>query len=739
VQATDSLSPGAQTATQPLTITVTGPLTITTTSLPSGIVGMAYTQTLSGTGGTTPYTWSLASGQLPTGLTLSPDGTISGTPTAAGSFNIAVQLADSASQTVTQTLSLTITSSLTISTTTLPNGSLNQPYNTSVAATGGLTPYVWTLSTGTLPPGLTLNPDGTITGTPTAAGAALFTLVVADSAAPIADTANQSYTIQISAPLTITTTSLATGITNALYTQTLDATGGTPPYSWSLLSGTLPAGLSLSTSGTISGTPAAPGGATITVQVKDSATQGTQTSAQQFTLTIIDALTITTTTLPTGLQTVPYSQALAAAGGTPPYTWSLVSGGQLPAGLAIAPDGTISGMPTAAGAFPFTVQVSDASQPAQTATHALTLIINAPLAITTATLPNPKDGNTYSQVLAASGGTVPYVWSIINGSLPTGLVLTPNGVIAGTATGPGAFTFAVQVTDTTQPTPETAQANFDLQTLASFQITTGAIPPGIVGVAYSTTLAASGGATPYTWIVTSGSLAPGLNLSFGGTISGTPTTAGNYNFTTQATDSASPNRSSTATFNVQIQPPLTITTSHLSDTSVGATYQASLAATGGNPPYSWTTTSGTLPTGLSLKADGTLSGIATSAGASTFTVQVADTSQPTPQTASRSFTVNVTVSVAIAQCFAPRRLSHKALRRAIQRPRRPRPLQLVRNRSATRTHAHSQRLSGGHTHRDRDLYAQRQRHRWLHAPAFRQQTTGDDRPGRPQYHHKHPA
>jgi hypothetical protein len=227
------------------------------------------------------------------------------------------------------------------------------------------------------------------------------------------------------------------------------------------------------------------------------------------------------------------------------------------------------------------------------------------------------------------------------------LVLSPNGTISGTPTGAGTLSFTIQVTDTTTPSPETATANFVLQTIVTFQITSTTIPAGIVGVPYSVGLTATGGTTPYTWTPTTGTLPTGLTLSSSGTISGTPTAAGTYTFTVQATDSAAPNRTSSATFTVQIQPPLTITTSTIADTTVGATYSALFAATGGNTPYIWSITSGTLPNGLALKSDGTLSGIPLTVGSATFTIQVSDASQPA-QTASKTFTLNVTLGLSIA-------------------------------------------------------------------------------------------
>jgi subtilisin family serine protease len=183
------------------------PVTITTTSLPGGTVGQPYSQSVTASGGTTPYSWSVVSGSLPPGLSLSPSGTpsatVSGTPTTAGTYNFTVQVTDAAAQTDTQAFSVTISpaATLTITTTSLPNGTVGQAYWQSVTASGGTPPYSWSVSSGTLPPGLDLSPTGTLSGTPTTEGTYDFTIQVADSAAQT-DTQAFSVTIAPAAPST---------------------------------------------------------------------------------------------------------------------------------------------------------------------------------------------------------------------------------------------------------------------------------------------------------------------------------------------------------------------------------------------------------------------------------------------------------------------------------------------------------------------------------------------------------
>ena len=183
--------------------------------------------------------------------------------------------------------------------------------------------------------------------------------------------------------------------------------------------------------------------------------------------------------------------------------------------------------------------------------------VSAPAAptITTSSLPAGTVGTAYSQSLSASGGTTPYSWSVTSGSLPAGLSLGSGGTISGTPTSAGTSTFTVQVSG-----GGTATKSLSITVNpASLQVTTSSLPAGTVGTAYSQSLSASGGTTPYSWSVTSGSLPAGLSLGSGGTISGTPTSAGTSTFTVQVSGGGTATKSLSVTVNPETPPPTTET------------------------------------------------------------------------------------------------------------------------------------------------------------------------------------
>lgn len=250
-------------------------IVISPATAPSGTVGFSYNLTLSATGGTAPYTWTVSTGTLPGGLNLNANtGVLSGVPAASGTSNFTVRASDSSvpSRTGNMPFALVVNPQLSFSSASLPDGTVGVVYNAIASISGGVAPYTWTISSGSLPPGLSLNSAmGAITGTPTATGSFSFGLKVTDSSVP-QQTAKFFSGIVIYPLLTITSTSLPDGVVGSSYSTTLTASGGTGTYTWSISSGSLPNGISLDPStGSLSGTPLAAGQANFTAQVTDTA------------------------------------------------------------------------------------------------------------------------------------------------------------------------------------------------------------------------------------------------------------------------------------------------------------------------------------------------------------------------------------------------------------------------------------------------------------------------------------
>ena len=465
-----------------------------TTTLPTGVDGTAYSAALSAVGGAGTLTWSLQSGTLPAGLALNVStGVISGTPTTQGLVNFTVLVQDSATptpQSASRALSLSIVAApLAITTTSpLPAGTVGQPYNQTLAATGGTPGFIWSLDAVSplLPVGLSVNPAGAITGTPTAAGTVTITVKVQDAGSPQQTTTKQlSLTINPPGPppVSITTLSpLPSGTVGQAYNTTLAVTGGTPPFTWSLAPGSnpLPAGLTLNgASGQINGTPTVQGASTPTIRVQDSGNPQ-QSATKQLSLTI------------NAVPSFNYGGTLTLTN-QPANVDNIFTVGA-PFGSIFSGDAFIS-WDEQAGTIQEFVALSYNATSGQLVSLA------------------------YSVFDSANQGTSPSFTSF------TCVPPSCAGVTLNTNT--GILTLTNTVVSTTFPAPGSVTLNGTL-TFSPVIGTTPIIPTGIVGQLFNFQLPAIGGTLPYTWSLAPGSqpLPGGLNLGSNGVISGTPTTDG---------------------------------------------------------------------------------------------------------------------------------------------------------------------------------------------------------------------
>jgi hypothetical protein len=433
-------------------------------------------------------------------------------------------------------------------------------------------------------------------------------------------------TVPVPTPLQITTQSpLNAAVTGTAYTMTIVATGGRPGYTFSVPNAGLPPGMRLLGDGTLTGTPATAGVYFFTVLVVDEA--GTAVS-KPFSLTVADQLLITTASQ---LSDVAINTAVnvpfKATGGTLPYTWT-ASGGLAP-GTQVTKDGVLTGTATTAGTYTFTVGVTD--NLGASARQNFRLTVTPPsLTIVTSSLGDGQVGSAYSARLVATGGREPYSWSATG--TPDGLSVSSVGVLAGTPTAAGSYTLSVTVTDAANLK---AVARLPLKVVtAPLLIATASLANGVQGTPYSASVVATGGTTPYTFSATG--LPAGLTISADGAIGGTPTTVGPAAVIVKVIDKDAATVSKS--FDMTIAPPALIitTASPLADAIAGTAYSATLIATGGVSPYTWTQTGA--PAGITLSTGGVLSGTTTATGSFTIAATVKDNAGTT---AARSFSLTV--------------------------------------------------------------------------------------------------
>ena len=627
--------------------------------LPRGYVSESYTpQQLTALNAVGPVTWSLNNSAMPPGMSLSASGLITGTPTAAGFYNIQLRLTDGP-QTAFRSINIDIHPIHITNLGELPNATQGAPYTVVLNVSGGTAPYTFALSgTDTLPSGLALDPSGIISGASIQGrGPFGFTLGVTDS---LGRSTWREFSID-----TILEPQQTARINP--YTDYFDECtlyhpcergvssfgGGTSPFTW-----------------TISGQPP---GMEIAfrdwISPKDLLIGGVPTSVGTFdvTVTVTDARGLTTTnifpikvaplysccndsrTLHDGTLDVFYSKKISVIGGTGPYTASLV-GGQLPPGLTFDPASfTVSGTPTSAGSFFSPIfEFHDAAGNVLKRTNWISINGSSgpgggTIDITTFyDLGTSTTNSSFSRTLTAC--CAPSLeWAAID-PLPPGLSLSLGGVLSGTLTTAGSYSFRIQAADAAFPTVNFAQQEFILNVVAPQSIlgvtTGGALPFANVGTFYSVSLAATGGSGTFSWTLADRNyLPPGFSLSSNGTLSGMPIASGQYGFTINVTDgTANGSRFFTLFIYAAGQnPPLDLPIGpNLGNFSLGQ-LQFQLTATGGTPPYQYSLTPGAsaipgtrvqsgqpLPTSFASTTTGGLLGVLTTPGPFTSSIRVID-------------------------------------------------------------------------------------------------------------------
>lgn len=508
-------------------------ITLNPATLPNGVIGTAYNQSVVATPVGTTYSYGVTSGTLPTGLSLNDTtGAITGTPSVAGNFAFAITATGWGGCPKSQSYQIFIIgtcSPITLAPATLPNAVTNTAYPQTISATPAGS-YSFAVTSGLLPAGLTLNANGSFSGAPIQSGVFNFRVTATGA---VSCSGFRDYTLVVTCPtITVNPVSLPGGTVGTAYNQTVSASPA-GSYNYAVSSGALPTGLTLNAAtGALTGTPTTTGAFTFIVTASTGSCAGTRT----YTVTIAcPSVSFTTASLPAGQAGVAYSQTLNV---TPvgSYTFSLVAG-SLPTGLTLnTATGVISGMPSTTGTTTFTVKAQSSNGCSGTQNY--TLVIGCPtIIVSPASLPSGSMGTAYSQALSVSPAGGNYSFAVTSGALPGGLALNPaTGLLSGTPTANGSFTFTITATGFGSCSGSRSYT-IVIGNGGCPTITLPALPNGSVGQLYNSSVAASP-AGSYTYTAT-GSLPPGVTL-FGavGLLFGYPTTAGTYTFTITATAGA---------------------------------------------------------------------------------------------------------------------------------------------------------------------------------------------------------
>lgn len=563
-------------------------------------------------------TYAVSSGTLPNGLTLSSSsGTITGSPTVAGTYTFKIRATGNDAGTISQatTPDLTMVVGSTTSLTediTVGGGWIGEPV-TGRAIFGGYPSPSVSVGSGSLPPGVSVSANGTLSGNATQSGTYTFTLKGTNFADP-AGTSTPSHTIVIEAAPDFTADSgytQAINIGDAYETYTPTATGRSVTYT--LETGTnLPAGLTLnSATGRISGTPTVAGRFVFRVVATNRSGRNFSRSS---TITVRQAPIFTKSNVLGGIPRDSSYQFDFDASGFPAPTYSVTSG-YLPTGMSLnGTSGLLSGTPNTSGRFEFTIRALNDGGSVE-----ITKVLNvnqAPRAVDTSLLERLLVGSDYRDQVVYDSFPAP-TYRVSEGVLPPGLMLnTSTGWLTGKATTGGQYSFKIGVSNGTNSS-STGSFNFEVSQAPTKSDDT-ILATTEIGKPYSDGILTIGYPVP-SYELTSGSLPAGIKLNAAtGELIGTPTATGTYSFTVSAKNSVG-TLAHLLTLEVQ-QAPQNVKITAPTDAGVGEQYSGKVTATG-FPAPTFAVTSGALPDGVSLDATtGDISGTIANGGNFSYTI-----------------------------------------------------------------------------------------------------------------------
>ncbi|GEM_PF-504999 len=612
------------------------PLYLTTPALPEGFTGTPYSFVLEAQGGAPPYRWSLRSGEWPEGLTFNPEsGQIMGIPKKEANKRLVIGVMDGEENFDSAEFVLIIRGgALSVPDQELPSGVVGRFYYAPLKALGGQPPYQWNAQS-RLPRGLEFA-EGKValSGVPEESFNDQITIQAMDQSGQMVNLSLQLNIVE--KPLTLILPPAVSVAVGEFLFFPLFCEGGFPEYRWQLLEGSTQ-GFQLLDTGVLLGDPISPMNTLVKVQVSD---QTGEVRSGAIPIHVLDEeLMITIESIPAAQYLKSYRSELTGKGGMLPYRWS-IDPMTLPDGLKLdSASGIISGVSQEHGTFLLGIRLTGGDGKFAEANFPLNIAFGQ-LNIMTSGLPSGLVGASYSEVIEISGGISPYIWQLVSGGFPRGLILDEStGVISGTPEEGQAATFEIEVRD---GTGEKANKSYTLVVEGeALRIQTELLNEALVSKTYQHTLTAKGGIAPYTWSLKEGEWPQLLTLDQEtGIISGIPKKAGDFSLSVQVEDAGG--GTSLKPFTIHVKPePLSFQTSSLPSAELGEEYDVSINVSGGVPPYSWTLVEGFLPKGLQLlDTNGSISGVPEEIAVDrTFSVEVTDSAG---EKIRQSFTLTVT-------------------------------------------------------------------------------------------------
>ena len=596
-------------------------------------VGQAFQHAYRTQNGDAPIAFSIASGTLPAGLTMSPAGVVTGTPSRAQTARgIVVAATDGAGRvSALPPMDLDVRDPVAINGNPPPGATFSRSYSARFEIVGGRGPFTFVSSGNALPPGLAYSAGwdeerqahyGVVSGVPNALGSYTGLSASATDAAGRSGT-TVPFDIHVIDAFAVEARLPGEATVGTSYQGIVTASDGQQPYVYAVAAGVLPAGLSLDPdTGTVTGTPTATGSSDgIVFSVTDARGRILQTAPAA--IAVRTSLSYALSGDAFAIVGEPWSAKASVSGGREPYAFTVV-GGALPPGVSFDADGNLAGFPAAAGRFVATLRMQDGDGRAAPA-FVFEKSVAAAFSISGSALSAATRGRDYSGRFVAVGGRGPYNYSLGSGVLPQGLTLDAGtGIVGGTPdrteTQQRIVVVAVDADGRRAMTPEFQIAISDNPSFAR-------APSGYptTGRAFTAASAVVGGSPPYAFAVASGTLPAGLDLDTAtGTVSGIATSAGAKSVVVVVTDALGASGQITATLDVRDTP--TVAGAFAESAAVGETSASSIAVSGGRAPFSISNT-GTLPSGLRLSAGGpsaTLFGTPAMAGSATFGVEMTD-------------------------------------------------------------------------------------------------------------------